>query len=127
MSEFRCQFGVKLEDSGKMRVFAIANPLFQTLVRPLNDWVMDVLRRLPTDGTYNQTVPLARSKSFLFLRSQSRLLLSTLFRWVKHLVFLFGRRLAESWIYILCAFGFRLPEKGPSPNYMSSGLQRVNL
>lgn len=41
---------------------------------------------------------------------------------------LFGRRLAESWIYlILCAFGFRLPEKGPSPNYMSSGLQRGNL
>ncbi|CAK9170024.1 unnamed protein product [Ilex paraguariensis] len=39
---------------------------------------------------------------------------------------LFGRRLAESWIYILCAFGFQLPEKGPSPNYMSSAW-RVRL
>lgn len=65
-----------------MRVFAIANPLFQALVRPLHDWVMDVLRRLPTDGTYNQTAPLARSKSFVFLRSQScYLLFAGRFKW----------------------------------------------
>lgn len=30
-----------------MRVFAIANPLFQALVSPLHDRVMLVLRRLP--------------------------------------------------------------------------------
>lgn len=45
------RFGVKLEGSGKVRVFAIANPLLQALVRPLHDWAMDVLRLLPTDGS----------------------------------------------------------------------------
>lgn len=54
------RFGVKLEGSGKRRVFAIANPLYQALVRPLHDWVMEILRRLPTDGTFNQTAPPAR-------------------------------------------------------------------
>lgn len=36
-------------------------------------------------------------------------------------VCLFGlvRRLAKSFIFILYAFGFRLPEKGPSPNSIS--------
>lgn len=50
------RFGVKLEGSGKVRVFAIANPVFQALLRPLHDWVMECLRTLKTDGTFHQFV-----------------------------------------------------------------------
>ncbi|KAH0437546.1 hypothetical protein IEQ34_023370 [Dendrobium chrysotoxum] len=32
------RFGVKLEGSGKVRVFAIGNPIWQALLRPLHDW-----------------------------------------------------------------------------------------
>lgn len=54
------RFGVKLEGAGKIRVFAIANPILQTLLRPLHDWCMKVLKLLPTDGTYDQLKPLKR-------------------------------------------------------------------
>lgn len=115
-----------MEGSGEVRVFANPLPLFQALVRPLHDWVMNVLRRLPTDGTYNPRPLLGQSNLFSFdLKAATDSLPVDLSGGV--LFSLFGRRLAESWIWILCAFGFRLPEKGPSPNYMSSGLQRVNL
>ncbi len=52
-----------MEGSGKVRVFAIANPLFQARVRPLHDWVMNVLRRLPhIDWAGHITKPRPRSK-----------------------------------------------------------------
>lgn len=35
-------FGVKLEGSGKIRVFVIGNPIRQALIRPFHDWVMIV-------------------------------------------------------------------------------------
>ncbi|KAK8539715.1 hypothetical protein V6N13_035007 [Hibiscus sabdariffa] len=56
------RFGLKLEAAGKVRVFAIANPIAQRLLRPLHDWVMTVLSMLPTDGTFHQTQPLDRLK-----------------------------------------------------------------
>lgn len=40
------RFGVKLEGAEKIRVFAIVNPILQTFLRPLHDWVMQVLRTL---------------------------------------------------------------------------------
>lgn len=61
------RFGVKLEGAGKIRVFAICNPILQTLLRPVHDWCMSVLRLLPTDGTYNP--PLDRLKGFKKLYS----------------------------------------------------------
>jgi hypothetical protein len=38
------RFGVKLEGAGKIRVYAICNPILQACVRPPHDWVMKVLR-----------------------------------------------------------------------------------
>jgi len=55
-----------VEGSGEVRVFANPLPLFQALVRPLHDWVMNVLRRLPTDGTYNPRPLLGQSNLFSF-------------------------------------------------------------
>ena len=46
------------EGKGKLRLFVIGNYIKQRLLRPLHDWTMDVLRRLPCDGTFNQPKPL---------------------------------------------------------------------
>jgi hypothetical protein len=48
------------EEPGKIRVFAMVNPLLQTLMYPLHKWIFDRLRAISTDGTFNQTAPVAR-------------------------------------------------------------------
>lgn len=45
---------------GKRRLFAIGNYINQRLLKPYHDWLMSVLRRLQTDGTFDQTRPLDR-------------------------------------------------------------------
>lgn len=45
---------------GKLRVFAIGNYINQRLLYPVHQWCASVLRRLRTDGTFNQTAPLDR-------------------------------------------------------------------
>ncbi|KAL0391322.1 UNVERIFIED_CONTAM: putative mitochondrial protein [Sesamum latifolium] len=54
------RFGLKLEGAGKVRTFAIPNPIFQRLLKPLHDWEMSVLKSLRTDGTFDQLRPLRR-------------------------------------------------------------------
>jgi len=47
------RFGVKRQGSGAVRMFAIANPVFQALLRTaFAHWVMECLRLLKTDGTF---------------------------------------------------------------------------
>lgn len=43
---------------GKRRLFVIGNYVKQCLLKPYHDWAMNVLRRIPNDGTYNQLAPL---------------------------------------------------------------------
>lgn len=45
----------------------MVNPFLQTLLRPLHDWSMSVLKVLPTDGTFNQTAPLTRLKGEMII------------------------------------------------------------
>lgn len=45
---------------GKLRLFAIGNYVNQRLLYPVHQWCADVLRRLPMDGTFNQSAPLDR-------------------------------------------------------------------
>lgn len=47
-----------VEGGGKRRVFAIGNYVKQRLLKPYHDWLMAILRRLPTDGTFCQEAPL---------------------------------------------------------------------
>jgi hypothetical protein len=49
-----------VEGGGKRRVFAIGNYVNQRLLRPFHDWLMRILRFLPTDGTFNQSAPFDR-------------------------------------------------------------------
>nr|UJQ92534.1 MAG: putative RNA-dependent RNA polymerase [Mitoviridae sp.] len=108
------RFGLKIEPAGKVRVFAIGNPILQNLIRPLHDWVMDLLKSLPTDGTYNQLAPLRRLKGHMILysydlKSATDLLPAVISR--DMLFALFGREVAESWYEIMSMTCFRSPER----------------
>lgn len=48
------RIGVKAEAGGKERLFAISDYWTQSLCKPLHDYLMKVLRQLPTDGTWSQ-------------------------------------------------------------------------
>lgn len=54
------RLGCSLEGSGKRRIFAIGNYINQRLLRPVHDWLMNVLSKIPMDGTFDQTSPLDR-------------------------------------------------------------------
>ncbi|KAI5669096.1 hypothetical protein M9H77_18949 [Catharanthus roseus] len=45
---------------GKRRMSAIGNYINKRLLRPLHEWAMSVLKRIPIDGTFNQCAPLRR-------------------------------------------------------------------
>lgn len=48
------KLGVKDEPCGKKRVFAISDYWTQTVCKPLHDYLMKVLKKLPMDGTWDQ-------------------------------------------------------------------------
>jgi hypothetical protein len=52
------RLGQSVEGGGKRRIFAIGNYVNQRLLKPVHQWLMEVLRPLPTDGTFNQEKPL---------------------------------------------------------------------
>ncbi|XLT31061.1 hypothetical protein HN873_062353 [Arachis hypogaea] len=63
------RLGQTIEGGGKRRIFAMGNyvNLNQRLLKPVHDWLMQVLRRIPMDGTFaftklrwNQHKPLDR-------------------------------------------------------------------
>nr|UOL49053.1 MAG: putative RNA-dependent RNA polymerase [Mitoviridae sp.] len=49
-----------LEGAGKRRLFVLGNYLKQRLLYPVHEWTMNVLRSLPTDGTFHQDRPIHR-------------------------------------------------------------------
>ena len=52
------RLAVKEEPAGKSRVFTILDSISQRLLQPLHEWLCDVLRLIPQDGTFNQLRPL---------------------------------------------------------------------
>lgn len=54
------RLSLKEEAAGKVRVFAIADLITQSVFGPLHEWIFDFLRRLPMDGTFDQKAPLER-------------------------------------------------------------------
>nr|ALD89100.1 RNA-dependent RNA polymerase [Macrophomina phaseolina mitovirus 1] len=50
----------KEEAAGKVRVFAITDAVTQSVMAPLSAAIFDCLRRVPQDGTFNQSAPLDR-------------------------------------------------------------------
>jgi hypothetical protein len=48
------KLSLKLEAAGKKRVFAIVDYWSQRALQPLHNWMMDILRLLPSDATFDQ-------------------------------------------------------------------------
>jgi len=48
------QLAFKEEAAGKLRVFAMVDVFTQSLLQPLHNWLFDLFRRLPNDGTHDQ-------------------------------------------------------------------------
>jgi len=52
--------GQKEEAAGKMRIFAMVDPLTQWLLAPLHKFLFHLLGGVPMDGTFDQLKPLNR-------------------------------------------------------------------
>lgn len=114
------RLGCSLEGSGKRRIFAIGNYINQRLLKAIHDWFSTLLRKLPTDGTFDQTAPLVRLKgsrevfSYDLSAATDRWPLLILFEIFQ---FLFDRSFASaltlplpptfSWFHLLNASGLR--------------------
>lgn len=48
----------KPEPAGKIRVFAIADIWTQSVLKPYHEYLFDILRQIPQDGTFDQAKPL---------------------------------------------------------------------
>lgn len=55
------QLSLKKEAAGKVRVFAIIDSITQSALKPLHDFLFDILRSLPNDGTFDQQESIKRS------------------------------------------------------------------
>lgn len=49
------RLGQVVEGGGKQRIFAIGNYINQRLLKPVHDWLMEVLARIPMDVPSNST------------------------------------------------------------------------
>lgn len=100
------RLAMKMEPAGKVRIFAIVDGWTQSILRPLHDFLFDVLRNIPQDGTFDQYAPLSRlvKKGLPFLGSYDlsaatdRLPISLQKDILRTL---FGDLFAESWAYLL--------------------------
>jgi len=48
------------EPAGKVRVVALVDYWTQCALRPLHDWLFEILREIPQDGTFDQLLPVKR-------------------------------------------------------------------
>jgi len=55
------QLSTKEEAAGKIRVFAMVDLWTQTACQSLHDYLMEVLKRLPNDGTFDQGLAFERA------------------------------------------------------------------
>jgi len=54
------KLGFKVEAAGKLRVFAMVDWCTQCLLYPVHNLIFKLLKRLPTDGTFDQLAPVNR-------------------------------------------------------------------
>jgi len=112
------------EEPGKIRVFAMVNILTQTLMAPLHKWIFLRLRKIPTDGTFNQVAPVERLikrfqekgawvASYDLSAATDRLPLALQ---VRLLVPILGEKMAANWANLLVSQPYGLPKVAKSYN-----------
>lgn len=118
------------EEPGKIRVFAMANLITQSLMYPIHKWIFERLRMVPTDGTFNQTAPVERLieqfnqdgqwvASYDLSAATDRLPLALQVELLKPLL---GDQLSQLWAYLLVGQPYGLPRSSKSWNL---GIDRV--
>jgi hypothetical protein len=55
------QFAIKEEAAGKVRVFALLDSITQSILAPLHDYLFEILKIIPNDGTFDQDASVKRS------------------------------------------------------------------
>lgn len=63
------KLGLKQESAGKMRVFAMVDPITQWALTPIHEFIFSILKQIPMDGTFDQTKPLKASVNWKSLYS----------------------------------------------------------
>jgi len=113
-----------LREPGKIRVVAMVNLITQTLMAPLHEWIFLRLRKIPTDGTFNQTRPVEsliegfKGKghfvaSYDLSAATDRLPISIQIELIKPLL---GEELANLWAWFLVGQPYQLPKIAKSWN-----------
>jgi hypothetical protein len=54
------KLGLKQEPAGKVRIFAMVDPYSQWVLKPLHDLLFSLLRKIDSDGTFDQIKPVHR-------------------------------------------------------------------
>lgn len=117
------KLGYQAEPAGKIRVFAMVDSLTQCAMKPLHDLLFSFLRRIETDGTFDQIRPAQRLinlgyRSFWSLDLSSATDRFPLALQQTLLSVIIGPRMAELWARILVEREYLTPKapkgvKGP--------------
>jgi hypothetical protein len=100
------KLSIKEEPAGKVRVFAILDYWTQRALRPLHDWIFEVLSTVPSDATFDQEGALKAHAAkglknhFCYdLKSATDMIPTPLYKWVfGHIL---GDDLVRAWINLL--------------------------
>lgn len=123
------RLGLKQEPAGKVRVFAMVDALRQRILHPFHEWAMDILRELPTDGTYDQLAPILRLLSkhsirnywcFDLTSATDRMPLGAYRQFWSDL---FGEELSRLWCVALSGHRFVVPRQWGVPHTDPNGVQ----
>jgi len=113
------KLGLKEEAAGKVRVFAMVDPITQWVLKPLHDRIFEILRLIPQDGTFDQTRPLERLVSlqvkgrvglWSFDLTAATDRIPIVFQ-AAILSLLLGAHMANLWMVLLVGRAYRLPDK----------------
>lgn len=112
------KLGYKIEPAGKIRVFAMVDSLTQCVMKPLHDLLFLILRRIETDGTFNQIRPAQRLIDLGYRKFWSFDLSAATDRFplaLQQAVLsaLIGPRMAELWARILVQRFYLTPQPPP--------------
>jgi len=112
------------EEPGKVRVFALVDPVTQWVTKPLHDWLFYILRAMPTDATFDQGKGVEYVKgrlkeisktrkpevfSFDLSAATDRLPIAL----QKHILNHWHPRLGESWANLLTDRDYFVPRQKP--------------
>jgi hypothetical protein len=119
------KLGYKIEPAGKIRTFAMVDSLTQCAMKPLHDLLFSILRKLETDGTFDQMKPAQRLINLGFTSFWSLDLSSATDRFPLALQqvllsVLIGPKLAKLWAVLLVKREYLAPAY--LPNGESAGL-----